>query len=129
MSGAALRARRRFFMLARARRKIVGRKILVLATCLAAAAPVVATARQNPPPPPSGIVIHLFGQDSIMSTVLPTTPQAVGPNRPTVSTGGAPTPAYVEPTTGEILHQMFVTGDPNDPQKPSTGRSKDPLAH
>ncbi len=107
----------------------MARKILVLATYLAAGLPFTALARPDPPPPPSGIVIHLFGQNSVMSNVLPTAPDAGRSDTATVSEGGAPQPAYVEPSTGEILHEMFVTGDPNDPQQPSTGRSKNPLAH
>jgi hypothetical protein len=93
-----------------------------LTTCL----PLAALARQNQSPPPSGIVVHLFGQDSVMSNVLPTAPTG---GRPQAAGGvSAPQPAYVEPTTGEVLHQMFVTGDPNDPPQPSTGRTKNRLS-
>jgi len=115
----------------------------------------MATARQDPTPPPSGIVVHLFGQDSVMSNVLPTAPAGAQIAAPagaqiaapegaqitapagaqgttgqagTASGGVAAEPAYVEPTTGEILHQMFVTGDPDDPTQPSTGRTKQRLS-
>jgi len=62
-----------------------------------------AAARQDPEPPPSGIVVHLFGPGSVTSNILP----APAP--------GASAPAYVEPSGSDILHQMFVTGDPNQP--------------
>ncbi len=103
-----------------------------------------AFARLNPTPPPSGIVIHLFGPDSITSHVLPTftgpagAPAAGAPaavNRPpagaagvgngtetgaamqpggvTNTTEAATAPASSTPTMGEVLHQMFVVGDPS----------------
>lgn len=89
--------------------------IFVAALCGAGAA----QARQPPNPPPSGQVVHLFGPGSLAGQFLP------GGNAATpAGTGGGN--AYVEPSTGEILHQMFVTGDPG--QKPgqaiSPGRSK-----
>ncbi len=122
-------------------------RILGLALSLAAGLPAMATARQDPTPPPSGIVVHLFGQDSVMSNVLPTAPAGAQIAAPegaqitapagaqgttgqagTASGGVAAEPAYVEPTTGEILHQMVVTGDPDDPTQPSTGRTKQRLS-
>jgi len=114
-------------------------RILGLALSLAAGLPAMATARQDPTPPPSGIVVHLFGQDSVMSNVLPTAPAGAQIAAPAgaqgttgqagaASGGVAAEPAYVEPTTGEILHQMFVTGDPDDPTQPSTGRTKQRLS-
>ncbi|MDE1906270.1 MAG: hypothetical protein KGH75_07445 [Rhodospirillales bacterium] len=82
-----------------------------------------ALARQDPTPPPSGEVIHLFGPNSVASQILPGTP----PSTPgSASTSGETTSAQpaVEPTFGDIFHQMFVTGDPNKnaPQFPQ-GRS------
>jgi len=74
----------------------------------------VAQARQDPTPPPSGIVVHLFGPGSITSAVIPET-----------ASPGVPA---AEPSTGDILHQMFVTGDP-DAKPGSTfpkGRAGDP---
>lgn len=86
-----------------------------------------AYARMTPNPPPSGIVIHVFGPDSITSHIMsigPTTPapagtqpgtaQAAGGTAATgtAATGTAPAP-YPEPTMNDVLHQMFVTGDPN----------------
>jgi len=44
--------------------------------------------------------------------------------------GAAPATAagYEEPSMGDVLHQMFVTGDPNDPPRPSTGKTGHELA-
>lgn len=69
-----------------------------------------AEARPLPEPKPSGVVIHLFGPDSVM------TPAPAG--------GGAAKPAGPAPDQnfGGILHQMFVTGDPN--QKPGAAFAK-----
>jgi hypothetical protein len=83
-----------------------------------AAAPL-ALARQNPEPPPSGEVVHLFGPDSVISHVLPTTPGT----GTTATPAGAQPSTYDEPAMGDILHQMFVTGDPNAPSLPSAGRN------
>ena len=89
--------------------------IVLAALCGAGAA----QARQPPNPPPSGQVVHLFGPGSVASQFLP------GGNA-AAPTGSGGSSGYVEPTTSEILHQMFVTGDPG--QKPgqaiSTGRRK-----
>lgn len=116
----------------------------VLFCCVASGA----QASRNPTPPPSGIVVHLFGPDSIMSHVAPglpgeTAPAASGGGSAAVqrpagqSAGGQVSPAAPgaaapgasqaanadEPTWGDVLHTMFVTGDPNDPNKPSAGRT------
>jgi hypothetical protein len=81
-----------------------------------------AQARQNPMPPSSGIVVHLFGQNSVASHILPT-----GETK-TTQGGDA---ANAAPSTQSILHQMFVTGDPN--QKPGAafakGKAATPLAN
>jgi hypothetical protein len=70
---------------------------LFAAAALAAwAAPAIA--RQDPSPPPSGIVVHLFGPSGVTNKILP------------AGTGSGTTAA---PSTGAILHQMFVTGDPD----------------
>ncbi len=69
---------------------------------------------RNAPPKPSGKVIHLFGPDSVMGNILPTGPGAA-PASEGASTAGAPpagAPSYPEPTMGDVLHQMFITGDP-----------------
>jgi hypothetical protein len=87
-----------------------------------AAAP--AYARQSPTPQPSGIVVHLFGPDSIASHILPTVAEPAAPASPATGTapaGGQPpgqnaaTPAAATssgPTWGDVAHQTFVTGDP-----------------
>jgi hypothetical protein len=94
-----------------------------------------AWARNDPTPPPSGIVIHVFGPDSLMSNVLPNdTAGGAGGAKPAAGgtsmaggsvTGTAAEQNYPEPTMNEVLHQMFVTGDPD--QKPgaalATGRT------
>jgi hypothetical protein len=116
----------------------------VLFCCMAPGA----QAARNPTPPPSGIVVHLFGPDSIMSHVAPGLPGETAPAQtgganaavqppagqsaggqvsagaPGVETPGASQAANGdEPTWGGVLHTMFVTGDPSDPNKPSTGRT------
>jgi hypothetical protein len=63
-----------------------------------------AQARPDPAPKPSGVVVHLFGPDSVATHFLPTPPAHAGHG--TADTG--PSPGY-----GAILHQMFVTGDPS----------------
>jgi hypothetical protein len=113
---------------------ICSRSTAIIAAIASLAFAVPALAR-DPQPPPSGIVIHLFGQNSIMSNVMPTGSSAPAPAGQTftnhASTSGGTTetaatttqsaPAYVEPTAGQILHQMFITGDGN-PAKPAAGR-------
>lgn len=74
-----------------------------------------ALARQNPTPPPSGIVVHLFGPNSVSSQFLPSN-SATAPSAETgngAKNESAAAQAAPEPTFGGILHQMFVTGDPN----------------
>ncbi|HQT46473.1 MAG TPA: hypothetical protein PLY97_04545 [Acidocella sp.] len=75
----------------------------------------LAFAGPQPKPKPSGIVIHLFGKSSVFSNVLPTTKAAPAPNK-----SGAPASASL--STSGILHQMFVTGDPD--QQPGQSLSK-----
>jgi hypothetical protein len=113
-------------------------KIRFLSSVLAASLWITAAhARQPPNPPPSGIVIHLFGPNSITSNILPTAPAAsaasTGPVKTTGAGASAPAaaPAYVEPSTSDILHQMFVTGDPNlkPGQNFAKGRSVNPQAN
>jgi hypothetical protein len=116
-------------------------KIKLLSSILAASLWITAAhARQPPNPPPSGIVIHLFGPNSITSNILPTAPVAraagaasTGPVNATSGGAAAPAaaPAYVEPSTSDILHQMFVTGDPNlkPGQNFAKGRTGNPQAN
>ena len=98
----------------------------------------IAHATRNPTPPPSGIVVHLFGPQGIMTPILPgddtnhSTPGQSGAQAPAAgSAGGATASATAsanslqtsdDPSLHDILHQMFVTGDPNDPNKPASGR-------
>lgn len=92
------------------------------AALFASLAAFPALARQDPTPPPSGIVVHLFGQGSITSHILPTNssnPQAGQPGQAAPQGAGAPAQAAPEPTAGDILHQMFVTGDPAQNGKPN----------
>ncbi|WP_297371243.1 hypothetical protein [Acidocella sp.] len=79
-----------------------------------------ALARSYLTPPPSGQVIHLFGPGSVLNQ-LP----GLGTNAPAAAPGVAATPspatmggaepgnAASSPTLHDVLHQMFVTGDPN----------------
>jgi hypothetical protein len=94
----------------------------------------IAHATRNPTPPPSGIVVHLFGPHGIMTPILPgddTSHSAQGQNGSQGATAGSATSATDnanslqtsdDPSLHDILHQMFVTGDPNDPNKPAAGR-------
>ena len=75
-------------------------------TLLAVLAATPAWAR-DPAPKPSGITIHLFGPDSVTAGALPPT------------NGSSTTPAM-----GEVLHQMFVTGDPNTPPAARVSKGK-----
>jgi len=84
----------------------------------------IAHASRNPTPPPSGIVVHLFGPQGIMTPILPGEDSSHGQ---ALAAGGATASANSlqtsdDPNLHDILHQMFVTGDPNDPNKPATGR-------
>jgi hypothetical protein len=84
-----------------------------------------AYARQPPPAPPSGIVIHLFGPNSVSSHFLSTGPAAApsgstaagapaGGASPSATNGSGSTAASTEssPTWGDVVHTMFVTGNP-----------------
>lgn len=94
--------------------------IVIAATCWAC----LAEARPDPTPPPSGIVIHLFGPDSITSNLLPsggteTTAQGSktegtqGSAPAGSAQGTGPATQSTGPSMHSILHEMFVTGDPN----------------
>jgi hypothetical protein len=126
---------------------------LLLASTFLCGVTSSAEATRNPTPPPSGIVVHLFGPDSIMSNMTDLPGEIVKPTpkpngappgivQPGSSQSGAAQPAgnaapsaaagtstpsgsYEEPTVGQVLHQMFVVGDPNHPTTPSVGRTAD----
>jgi hypothetical protein len=97
-------------------------KINILSTAILASLwALPALARPDPIPPPSGIVVHLFGPGSVTSNILPTgnAPNAQAGSTPNAQGGST---HYVEPSTHDILHQMFVTGDPD--QKPGANIPK-----
>lgn len=85
----------------------------VLALSLAAPA----FARMEPTPPPSGIVVHLFGPDSVTSHILPGAKGSSGTDTATDgktgTSGGEAATQAPAPTVHDILHQMFVVGDPS----------------
>lgn len=100
--------------------------LLVLALAFTLAFLPTAQARLDPEPPPSGIVIHLFGQNSVMSNILPTAPSAeaaTAPGSPPPAPGLAPSANDQQPSMHDILHQMFVTGDPDAPPGFSHGKT------
>ncbi len=99
-------------------------KLLTAGLLLGLAIPVVAIARQDPTPPPSGVVVHLFGQNSVMSNVLPTAPQG-SLSGSAAATAPAGTGDNGSLTLGDIAHQMFVVGDPNNPPRPASGRASE----
>lgn len=78
-------------------------KISLLGALTTIALEQQAQAGRDPKPVPSGIVIHLFGPDSPAGTLVPN---------------------GMAPTTGNILHQMFITGDPDRGPGFSAGRQK-----
>jgi len=115
---------------------------LFLSAALLCAIAGGAKARQDPTPKPSGVVVHLFGPDSIMSKITPDlpgeTPEPGGAEPATAQPGtgdvsaasgnaaSASQPdASESPSMGAVLHQMFVVGDPDHPNTPSVGRSAD----
>ncbi len=104
---------------------------LMTAAALFLAAAGIAHASRNPTPPPSGIVVHLFGPNSIMSNIAPDLPgETAKPAAPSQTAGSTATTASSassvetsdDPSWHDILHQMFVVGDPEHPNKPAGGR-------
>ncbi len=65
-----------------------------------------------------------------MSNVMPSASAPAAPVAGAAPQGSAAPAAstYAEPSMGDVLHQMFVTGDPNSPPQPSTGRTKQRLS-
>jgi hypothetical protein len=114
---------------------------VLLAGFLAFGASAALAAPRTAAPPPSGVVVHLFGPQGVWADLAPVvggTPAAAAAPAPvgapatvapgtTVASAAAPAPvsgppapapaptaaSYPEPTLGAILHQMFVTGDPD----------------
>lgn len=93
-----------------------------------------ALARPLPPAPPSGIVVHLFGPDSLSSQMLstaapskkaPASAGAAGVNAKAETDAGAsaPTPAP-SPSWGDVAHTLFVTGDPAQEGPASLSKGK-----
>jgi hypothetical protein len=90
---------------------------LLLGSTLALSLAAPAFARMEPTPPPSGIVVHLFGPNSVTSHIMPSAPGAAPAAGSTTTDGktttaGEPAPAAPAPSWGDIAHQMFVVGDP-----------------
>jgi hypothetical protein len=138
---------------------VITMKLFILAALGSLAVAGAASARQDHPDgTPSGIVIHLFGPDSVSSHFLPdasadsaaaanaATPVAANaaPGASTGNAGGAnhgvpgvtPIATSAAPAqsagvagtgfnTSGLLHEMFVTGDPNqtDASRLSKGRA------
>lgn len=121
--------------------------------CLASLIALPAMADKNPEPKPSGVTIHLFGPNLITTTnsdsAAPdsnagsasspasgqsadqsvtingvSTPLSSGDSASTGSANASPAAAQPEPTMGEVLHEMFVTGDPAQDGHPNFPRGK-----
>jgi hypothetical protein len=115
---------------------------ILLAAFFLSGATLALAAPRTAPPPPSGTVVHLFGPQGVWANLAPvvggtqTAPAVAAPvgavpagaTPATLASTGGPAPAssaparagaapaaqnYPEPTLGAVLHQMFVTGDPN----------------
>jgi hypothetical protein len=88
----------------------------------------IAHASRNPTPPSSGIVVHLFGPNSIMSNITPDLPgetaKPAAPVQPPGSTASSASSVETsdDPSWHDILHQMFIVGDPEHPNMPAGGR-------
>jgi len=115
-------------------------RILLTAFLVLGAGPALASGR-NAQLPSSGIVIHLFGpnagipEQATPALAKPAAPAVPAPVHsvpaPGASVSAVPAPAsavtpsdYPEPQLGTILHQMFITGDPDRGSGFSTGRQK-----
>jgi hypothetical protein len=113
------------------RRSFLNPNRLLTAVALFLAAAGIAHASRNPTPPTSGIVVHLFGPNSIMSNITPDLPgETAKPAAPrqtassTTNSAGSASSMETsdEPSWHDVLHQMFVVGDPEHPNKPAGGR-------
>jgi len=116
------------------------RRVLLVAVLVLGAGPALASGR-NPQLPASGIVIHLFGPEAGVPERVAPAPAAGA--AASVSSSGMPVAAgqaasapaashaaaaaqsdYPEPQWGPLLHEMFVTGDPNRGPGFPAGREK-----
>lgn len=88
----------------------------IVVACLASLIALPALAR-DPQPKPSNITIHLFGPDLITQTNASGT-SSTGQNADGSGTGNASSEPQPEPTLHQVLHEMFVTGDPEQDKKP-----------
>lgn len=97
--------------------------------CLASLIALPAMADRNPQPKPSGITIHLFGPNLITTSNPSSDSSASGEAASGQGAGQSATingtsAAQPEPTMSEVLHEMFVTGDPADKGKAQFPRGK-----
>ncbi len=111
---------------------LIKHPLLRLWLCVAAAtlsAPIAA-AHVDPPGKDSGIVIHLFGAPAPDPAPVPPAAPAAGGSGTQATTAQASGPAqprpWINPTGGDILREMFITGDPN--QKPGANLPKGRLS-
>lgn len=93
---------------------------IVAFACLASLITLPAMADRTPQPKPSGITIHLFGPDLVTTDNSPTSTSSNGSQ----AAAGSPQAAQPEPTMSQVLHEMFVTGDPAQDGKPQFPRGK-----
>jgi hypothetical protein len=107
----------------------LSRSLLCCSLALSLAA-VPAFARDATKVPPSGITIHLFGPTSVTSQIMSTLPGAGSSHAGNTATGGtvagggatsggtagaanaSDNAASDSPTWHDVVHQMFVVGDP-----------------
>lgn len=98
----------------------------IVTACLASLIALPALAR-DPQPKPSNVTIHLFGPDLITQTNANGSANAgqnnIGPNN-AGSSASSSSEAQPEPTLHQVLHEMFVTGDPEQNKEPHFPRLK-----
>lgn len=99
--------------------KQVGRLKKLMLAGLASLIALPALADKNPQPKASGIVIHLFGPEMITSSGTTAKPPAAAATA--ADTAPATPPA---PSLGQVMHEMFVTGDPAQDSTPHFPRGR-----
>ena len=89
----------------------------VILACLASLIALPAMAGRDPVLKPSGIVIHLFGPNFMTDS---NSPSGTAPSQPASGGLSSANPAanQPEPTMSQVLHQLFVTGDPAQDSTP-----------